>query len=309
MTATAPRCGNCGEPVGTTDITCPHCDALLAAYEAPSGATIGTSAATMPVESGATTDELTIAATPPVAAAPPTSYPDSRVTAQGLRSVSFDVPPPPAPQPAPKVTPTAMTSPPSSPIAQALAETTAAVDAAPQPMTAAERQAVAAVDAETRAAPMPETAATPPPASHRTRVETETVPDTQPQSVRRIREQQRQGWTNQAKPERTGTPDPTSRPTSPRVTELLQQPRARISTTTGSTSQTKGTKKRSSPAQTIVFVVIALIVFSRMSGGAAVFGLFTLFAIGFLLWWIVRISNATGRKTTQMPRDDQWRRR
>jgi hypothetical protein len=30
-------CGNCGKPVGGSDITCPHCDALLAAYASPVG--------------------------------------------------------------------------------------------------------------------------------------------------------------------------------------------------------------------------------------------------------------------------------
>lgn len=32
-------CGNCGKPVGGSDITCPHCGALLAAYASPTGAT------------------------------------------------------------------------------------------------------------------------------------------------------------------------------------------------------------------------------------------------------------------------------
>lgn len=32
-----PACGNCGQPVAVSDITCPHCDALLAAYASPLG--------------------------------------------------------------------------------------------------------------------------------------------------------------------------------------------------------------------------------------------------------------------------------
>lgn len=32
-----PNCGKCGKPVGTSDVTCPHCDALLAAYASPVG--------------------------------------------------------------------------------------------------------------------------------------------------------------------------------------------------------------------------------------------------------------------------------
>lgn len=32
-------CGNCGKPVNGSDITCPHCGALLAAYASPGGST------------------------------------------------------------------------------------------------------------------------------------------------------------------------------------------------------------------------------------------------------------------------------
>lgn len=39
MPNSEPVCGNCGQPVGATDITCPHCDALLAAYASPAGST------------------------------------------------------------------------------------------------------------------------------------------------------------------------------------------------------------------------------------------------------------------------------
>ncbi|HWV25014.1 MAG TPA: zinc ribbon domain-containing protein [Thermomicrobiales bacterium] len=42
-------CGHCGKAVSDADITCPHCGALLAAYEAPAGSTSGTMSATTPV--------------------------------------------------------------------------------------------------------------------------------------------------------------------------------------------------------------------------------------------------------------------
>lgn len=32
-----PRCGNCGKPVGSSDVTCAHCGVLLAAYASPEG--------------------------------------------------------------------------------------------------------------------------------------------------------------------------------------------------------------------------------------------------------------------------------
>lgn len=35
---TMPTCGNCGKTVAFSDVTCPHCDVLLAAYSSPAGA-------------------------------------------------------------------------------------------------------------------------------------------------------------------------------------------------------------------------------------------------------------------------------
>lgn len=35
-----PTCGNCGKPVGASDVTCPHCGVLLAAYASPVGSGI-----------------------------------------------------------------------------------------------------------------------------------------------------------------------------------------------------------------------------------------------------------------------------
>ena len=43
------NCGNCGKPVSATDVICPNCDALLAAYQSPTGAAIGGTLATEPV--------------------------------------------------------------------------------------------------------------------------------------------------------------------------------------------------------------------------------------------------------------------
>ena len=60
------HCGNCGQPVGEGDVTCPHCNVLLAAYEAPAGATYGTASATTPVS---------MTAEPSSAPIPPTTRP------------------------------------------------------------------------------------------------------------------------------------------------------------------------------------------------------------------------------------------
>jgi len=38
-TAPSPTCGNCGAPAPSTDLICPACGVLLAAYQAPAGAT------------------------------------------------------------------------------------------------------------------------------------------------------------------------------------------------------------------------------------------------------------------------------
>jgi len=79
-------CGNCGAAVAATDITCPACDVLLAAYQAPAGSTSSETAATHDVPSPAMTPE-----------------------------------PPTAPEPSPAIDPRAGQRPPSrSPIGDAL---------------------------------------------------------------------------------------------------------------------------------------------------------------------------------------------
>lgn len=50
------RCGHCGEKVGEADITCPHCGALLAAYEPAPGSTDAAAPSAMPVP---TADDIT----------------------------------------------------------------------------------------------------------------------------------------------------------------------------------------------------------------------------------------------------------
>ena len=60
-------CGNCGKPVAVSDVICPNCDVLLAAYQSPSGSAIGGTLATAPVT------ETYVAPPPPAAIPVPTA--------------------------------------------------------------------------------------------------------------------------------------------------------------------------------------------------------------------------------------------
>lgn len=119
------HCGNCGETVAAADITCPQCDALLAAYEAPAGATSGDpTSATTPIPMEPTTiaepepaPPPSIPATPPVE---PPSGPYESITGRDLSSLEDDRPDPDDPSGlAPRH---------DSPIAESLRETREAAD-------------------------------------------------------------------------------------------------------------------------------------------------------------------------------------
>ncbi len=72
-----PVCGNCGVYVQASDITCPACGVLLAAYQAPAGATGNAAITTAPAEPATDTSATHDVAPPPIAAppAPPVARP------------------------------------------------------------------------------------------------------------------------------------------------------------------------------------------------------------------------------------------
>ncbi|HVL23976.1 MAG TPA: hypothetical protein VM450_07825 [Thermomicrobiales bacterium] len=288
---TSRRCGNCGGVVGATDITCPHCDALLAAYEAPSGAVAGPSAAVTPVDAS-TPPATPVAHAAPTPVEPPTS-PSPVATAVAMTKAAAEEHDPVTAADGDDAWPLS-----SAPLSTTLAEPLdldtmpdiAPVELptpTPSPAASPVREALAATKAKVEASPEPE------------RIEDEGLPE----SVRRVREQQRQGWTTQSLPNGDAAPDAQARPTSPRVTQLIEQPRASISTTTGPAK--KPTSK--SGGAPVIVIVIAVFIFMRAAGSSAAIGtLLTVGVIAFMIWFVVRLANATGRKTTQMPRDD-WR--
>jgi hypothetical protein len=124
-----------------------------------------------------------------------------------------------------------------------------------------------------------------------------------------------------ATPQPQPQPKPEPRPTPPVVTSsppAAHPTPGRLdqeTTTPQDAEQAQSRKKMpakgsSSVGQTIVFILIAVFIFSRISGGTAFFGsIVTFVAIGVVIWFMVRITNATGRKTTSMPWDDQFRKR
>ena len=263
-TATSRRCGSCGQRVGTGDITCPHCDALLAAYEPPTGATIGTAAATTPVEA------MSPLVSPSPAAGPPAT---EEPIGAGVPTTA-DVP---APGVAPEPIATADLSRQPSPVATALKETKAAVEATPQPASDAERRAVAAVEAQARAAQ---------PAA----------PTQEPRPARPL--------------ERPTPRRPKVQTAPPAGPEVVPEAARRKG------DQPPGTTEARSPARTRpgqgygwLIVAMAVFIFMRTAGSTAFFGtLLTLGAIALVIWLVVRLTHATGRKTTRMPRDDRRRR-
>lgn len=65
-------CGNCGKPVSDSDVTCPHCDVLLAAYASPSGSTTAhVYASSEPIAGAVPSAEMYVPAP-----APPIEIPD-----------------------------------------------------------------------------------------------------------------------------------------------------------------------------------------------------------------------------------------
>ncbi len=84
--ASGPRCGNCGAPVSASDVMCPVCGVLLAAYEAPSGASSVT-AAIQPVSIPAGQPETPLIG-PPANEEPPSSSTTAPSPIHLLRSTS-----------------------------------------------------------------------------------------------------------------------------------------------------------------------------------------------------------------------------
>lgn len=271
---TSRRCGNCGGVVGATDITCPHCDALLAAYEAPQGATAGTAAAVTPVDAPTPpAAPSTVADLPPVETPETTASPIATAVAATKAAAEQEEAEPSGKGPD-EGWPLS-----SEPVSEALTETVdltdlpnAAPEGLPTPTPSAApspvRETLAKTKAKVDTPPVTRVAPTPSPRSTPERGKAEPMPA----SAQRMRDRQER-WTTKA-------------------------------------PETKGTSKSRSDGASMIVIIFAIFIFMRVAGSNAFFGtLLTLGVVALVIWFVMRLANATGRKTTDMPRDDQWRRK
>lgn len=88
-----PACGNCGVPVRAADITCPACGVLLAAYQAPAGATGNEAIATAPAQPAGSTSATHDVPTPAM------SSPPTPTTLESTPGSPLERPAPPRHQP------------------------------------------------------------------------------------------------------------------------------------------------------------------------------------------------------------------
>jgi|GEM_PF-4263437 len=306
------KCGNCGGAIGPDDVVCPHCDALIAAYEAPTGAAYGSSAAINPVDTPTepqpNPDVLPEMEMPPETLPIGPAAPYVSPTAQSLDSLD-------AQKPEAVATSTTFNLPESSPVSEALERTrvnanleAAPPGAAPQPV-------------------MPEVAAPPPEPDLQVLPEREEAPAGDPSTaVARVRAQAEAGWfdgnsdearhvargailppgerprpeervSHREQPVRTGEPEPTSQTLSSRLD---------IGTPGNEGYGRKSAQEanRSPGIGSIVgfFIIVILAMRILGSGSFAGFLLLPVIVAG-LIWLMAVVARNSGRKTTSMPKD------
>lgn len=117
------RCGNCGERVGETDVTCPHCGALLAAYEPAPGSTapLAPDATPVPPITESAPPPAPVTPDAPETPAPAAAHPYESVTGRSLSELEDD-------RLEVGTTSSSLGPGSESPITQALRETRAAAD-------------------------------------------------------------------------------------------------------------------------------------------------------------------------------------
>ena len=308
--ATIRRCGNCDQPVGNGDVICPHCDVLLAAYEAPSGSTVGTASAINPVESGTISTEsspTTFAPTPPVTSGqrePRESYVSP--TAQTLNELDTH-------KPQVGTTSTTFDLPQSSPVAKALEQTRIAAHLDPagersDETSIAPRTQDVAEDSRqlfgmsVKPIPAPQTSR---PASPVTAPSKEKQP-AQPLSPEPVAERPVELSNAETldieQIARAATASRQARPT----------PEQRAATTTPPvrpSERTPNTKTGSMPGvPTFIGAFIIIIFVARVVGPGAlgVILLLPIVIVG-LFWFMTRVAKNSGRKTTNLPKDKNRR--
>lgn len=268
-------CGNCGAAVVPEDVICPSCGALLAAYRAPAGSSSDTSPPlTIPGSEVAWPETTTSAITD---SAPP------RVTS------SIPVSPwPQEPVPGNSPSPAAIASPRSTdPIGDALCE--AKREGMPSPATSARQDVVDAIarHARNRSSFADDVSAVP--------ASGVTFESAIPSPVRAPSSSVAIDTTTMARerPSRQNlAPPPPAKPGPVPLLPINQEP----DRPAGIPGWRVG--------QVVPFVIIAVIILSRLSSSSARVGfpLILLLAI-FLLFVLLKSAQRTARKTTHMPRD------
>lgn len=311
-TTTARTCGNCGRGISPDDVVCPHCDALIAAYEAPAGAAYGSAAAVNPVDSYTEPlpdpDVLPAQDTPsetmPMGPAAPYVSP----TAQSLESLD-------AQKPEAAATSTTFNLPESSPVSEALERTRAT----------ANLEAVVPTDAPEPVAPK---AAVPPPdPGQQVLPADEESPAGGPSTaVERVRAQAEAGWFdgNHEEARRVAREATSASGERPRPEERASHREQPVRTErTEPTSQTLSSRldtrapgneryrprsaqetSRSPGIGSIVgfFIIVMLVIRILGSGSFSGFLILPVIVAG-LIWLMAMIAKNTGRKTTSMPKD------
>ncbi|HEV2073861.1 MAG TPA: hypothetical protein VGR29_09495 [Thermomicrobiales bacterium] len=319
------QCGNCGQAVSEGDVTCPHCDVLLAAYEAPAGATSGTASATTPVSMPA---EPASAPIPPVTQSSSTYQRPvyTSPTTDTAGDLNANRPTPLSPTPA-------FDRPRSSPVADAVERTRAAIDetaeAGDKPGTpnteTASTSTVARRERELLGMP-----ATPVDLSQGTQEALDRSHDareTPPaSSTTTIRPRRHQSQERPASPAPQSTPMPGTPQQEVIPTPTLEWPRPTPeeraatrqlpvipSNLKNNENQRHQERYRAQPSTTggrpfpnirsVVGFVIMLIIVMRFLSVAPFSGLiFIPIVIMFLVWLMTAIARTSGRKTTAMPK-------
>lgn len=321
------QCGNCGQAVGEGDVTCPHCDVLLAAYEAPAGATFGTASATTPVSMPA---EEASAPIPPATQSSSTYQPPvyTSPTTDMVSDLNANRPTPLSPTPA-------FSRPRPSPVTDALERTRAAIDEAaeagnhqvgPPEIDTSTAQRVARRERE-----LPGMPSTPvvdlsqgiqealdrshdareiPPASSTTTIrpkrqpsqERPASPAPQPAPVPDMTRQEAIPTPTLERPR----PAPEERaatrqlPVSP--THLEHSEDQRPQEGYGVQPSTRGGKTFPNIGSIVGFVIMLIIVMRFLSVAPFSGLIFIPIVIMFLIWLMTAIARTSGRKTTVMPK-------
>lgn len=317
------QCGNCGQAVSEGDVNCPHCDVLLAAYEAPAGATFGTASATTPVSVPA---EEASAPIPPATQSSSTYQPPmyTSSTTDMVGDLNANRPTPLSPTPA-------FNRPRPSPVSDALERTRAAIDetaeagdhqVGPPEIGTSTAQRVARRERELLGMP-----ATPVDLSQealdRSHDARETPPASSTATIRPKRQQSQERTASPAPqptpmpgtPQQEAIPTPTlewSRPAPEERAATRQLPVSpshlgnsedqRHQEGYGVQPSTTGGKTFPNIGSIIGFVIMLIIVMRFLSVASFSGLIFIPIVIMFLIWLMTAIARTSGRKTTAMPK-------